>query len=236
MPDPEDRQVAPESPVREIAPDGAEGPPAPGIALCLSGGGYRAMIFHVGMLWRLNEAGYLPRLARISSVSGGSITAGVLGLEVVALDVRRGQVAHGFERRGGRSPPRARRPHHRRRRHRGRGGAARRQRRRAGRGRLSRAPLRRRHPAGAARSSRASSSTPPTCSRARSGASPSRTWPTIASGACPSRPCRWPGGGRLVGVSPVLSPVELELRAQDCEAPAAAAGSARTSPSPPRWC
>jgi NTE family protein len=37
------------------------------------------MLFHVGSLWRLNEAGYLPKLARISSVSGGSITAGVLG-------------------------------------------------------------------------------------------------------------------------------------------------------------
>ncbi len=24
----------------------------PGIALCLSGGGYRAMVFHVGALWR----------------------------------------------------------------------------------------------------------------------------------------------------------------------------------------
>ena len=38
------------------------------------------MVFHVGVLWRLNEAGYLPRLDRISSVSGGSITAGLLGL------------------------------------------------------------------------------------------------------------------------------------------------------------
>jgi NTE family protein len=55
--------------------------PQDGIALCLSGGGYRAMLFHLGALWRLNEFGYLPRLARISSVSGGSITAGVLGLK-----------------------------------------------------------------------------------------------------------------------------------------------------------
>src|SRR5688572_24600705 len=52
-----------------------------GTALCLSGGGYRAMLFHVGALWRLNEWGYLPKLARVSSVSGGSITAGVLGLK-----------------------------------------------------------------------------------------------------------------------------------------------------------
>lgn len=49
-----------------------------GIALCLSGGGYRAMLFHLGTLWRLNELGYLPKLERVSSVSGGSITAGVL--------------------------------------------------------------------------------------------------------------------------------------------------------------
>lgn len=52
-----------------------------GIALCLSGGGYRAMIFHLGALLRLNEAGLLTKLDRISSVSGGSITAGYLGLK-----------------------------------------------------------------------------------------------------------------------------------------------------------
>ncbi len=51
-----------------------------GIGLCLSGGGYRAMVFHAGVLWRLNELGYLPKLDRVSSVSGGSITAAVLGL------------------------------------------------------------------------------------------------------------------------------------------------------------
>lgn len=54
--------------------------PEKGIALCLSGGGYRAMLFHLGSLWRLNEAGVLGNLRRVSSVSGGSITAGVLGL------------------------------------------------------------------------------------------------------------------------------------------------------------
>jgi NTE family protein len=39
------------------------------------------MVFHLGALWRLNELGFLPKLARISSVSGGSIAAGVLGLK-----------------------------------------------------------------------------------------------------------------------------------------------------------
>jgi NTE family protein len=71
-----DRMAAACSPVQEDEPD-AKGPEE-GIALCLSGGGYRAMLFHVGALWRLNELGYLPRLDRVSSVSGGSITAATL--------------------------------------------------------------------------------------------------------------------------------------------------------------
>ncbi len=37
------------------------------------------MLFHAGALWRLNELGYLTRLTRVSSVSGGSIAAAVLG-------------------------------------------------------------------------------------------------------------------------------------------------------------
>jgi NTE family protein len=53
--------------------------PEDGIGLALSGGGYRAMIFHVGALIRLNEVALLRKIKRISSVSGGSITAGVLG-------------------------------------------------------------------------------------------------------------------------------------------------------------
>ena len=73
--------VTPESsqPVSGDAPQGAAGP-KPGIALCLSGGGYRAMIFHLGALWRINQLGFLKKLSRVSSVSGGSITAGVLAL------------------------------------------------------------------------------------------------------------------------------------------------------------
>ena len=49
-----------------------------GIALALSGGGFRAMLFHAGALMCLNELGVLSRVARISSVSGGSIAAGYL--------------------------------------------------------------------------------------------------------------------------------------------------------------
>lgn len=65
------------SPVHETA-DSADRKPETGLALCLSGGGYRAMIFHLGVLWRLNEVGLLRKLDRVSAVSGGSITAGVL--------------------------------------------------------------------------------------------------------------------------------------------------------------
>lgn len=48
------------------------------IGLALSGGGYRATLFGLGSLWRLNDAGLLGRLDRITSVSGGSILAGIL--------------------------------------------------------------------------------------------------------------------------------------------------------------
>jgi NTE family protein len=67
-------------PIREIPGDDQK-QVRPGMALCLSGGGYRAMVFHLGALWRLNEAGLLKTLDRVSSVSGGSITAGMLGLQ-----------------------------------------------------------------------------------------------------------------------------------------------------------
>ena len=49
-----------------------------GVGLCLSGGGFRAMLFHLGSLIRLNEVGLLPTLDRVSSVSGGSLAAGIL--------------------------------------------------------------------------------------------------------------------------------------------------------------
>lgn len=65
------------------------------IAIALSGGGYRAMLFHTGALWRLGQLGLLStreqnrplpdgslasygRLQRISSVSGGTIVSAVL--------------------------------------------------------------------------------------------------------------------------------------------------------------
>ena len=50
-------------------------PSRAGVALCLSGGGFRAALFHLGALRRLNELGILAQLATISAVSGGSIVA-----------------------------------------------------------------------------------------------------------------------------------------------------------------
>jgi NTE family protein len=71
--------------------------PSPGIALCLSGGGYRAMLFHLGTLWRLNELQYLPRLNRISSVSGGSITSGALAMNWKNLQFNAEGFAQNFD-------------------------------------------------------------------------------------------------------------------------------------------
>jgi NTE family protein len=49
-----------------------------GLGLCLSGGGYRATLFHLGAARRLDELGILNRVDTFSSVSGGSIFAAVL--------------------------------------------------------------------------------------------------------------------------------------------------------------
>jgi len=84
-------------PVGLIESDGPLSAPRPGMALCLSGGGYRAMVFHLGALWRLNELGLLRGLKKISSVSGGSITAGVLGLKWKQLTFDSSNVATNFE-------------------------------------------------------------------------------------------------------------------------------------------
>jgi NTE family protein len=55
------------------------------------------MLFHAGALWRLNELGYLPRLDRISSVSGGSITAGVLASGWSKLTSDQNRVASNYQ-------------------------------------------------------------------------------------------------------------------------------------------
>jgi NTE family protein len=50
-------------------------------ALALSGGGFRATLYHCGALMRLNELGMLTQMGRIASVSGGSIAAAKLAIE-----------------------------------------------------------------------------------------------------------------------------------------------------------
>lgn len=55
------------------------------------------MLFHVGALMRLNEVGLLRRLDRVSSVSGGSIAAGVLASRWESLDFGSDDVAANFD-------------------------------------------------------------------------------------------------------------------------------------------
>ena len=81
-------------PVQDV--DAGRDKTAPGVALCLSGGGYRAMLLHAGALWRLNDAKLMHGLDRVSSVSGGSLTAGLLGIAWSALEFS-DDVATNFE-------------------------------------------------------------------------------------------------------------------------------------------
>lgn len=67
-----------------------------GIGICLSGGGFRAMLFHLGSLMRLNELGLLPAIDRFSSVSGGSLAAGILAAGWSDLGFNADGVATGF--------------------------------------------------------------------------------------------------------------------------------------------
>jgi NTE family protein len=100
MPISRDNQLERAAPIQVVdtgSPTDDPRNPEDGIALCLSGGGYRAMLFHLGSLWRLNELGYLPKLNRISSVSGGSITAGLLGFKWDRLGFGIAQVSPAFD-------------------------------------------------------------------------------------------------------------------------------------------
>lgn len=51
-------------------------------ALLLSGQGYRAALFHLGALTRLNEQGLLAQVSTVGAVSGGSILAALLATRV----------------------------------------------------------------------------------------------------------------------------------------------------------
>ena len=62
--------------------DSTSGPesPHPHVAVALSGGGHRASLFGLGALLYLIDAGKGPELATVSSISGGSITNGYVGM------------------------------------------------------------------------------------------------------------------------------------------------------------
>ncbi len=60
-----------------------------GQGLALSGGGYRASLFHLGVTRRLHELGILAGITRMSSVSGGSILAGFLAHRMLELGATR---------------------------------------------------------------------------------------------------------------------------------------------------
>jgi len=62
------------------------------IALCLSGGGFRAALFHLGAFRRLNELGILSTVDSIASVSGGSILAAVFWQAIWQLVCGRGRL------------------------------------------------------------------------------------------------------------------------------------------------
>lgn len=66
------------------APPAGTGAPVPAggvrVGLALSGGGFRAAAFHLGVLKRLEELNVLPRVETLSTVSGGSITGALYAL------------------------------------------------------------------------------------------------------------------------------------------------------------
>lgn len=65
------------------------------LGLALSGGGFRATLYHLGSLWRLNELGLLRRLNIITSVSGGSIISGALAACWHDLDFQEQTLSNG---------------------------------------------------------------------------------------------------------------------------------------------
>jgi NTE family protein len=69
-----------------------------GTGLCLSGGGYRAALFHLGATRRLNELGVLGAVRTISAASGGAITANLLADPRLGWPGETGRpVVQGFE-------------------------------------------------------------------------------------------------------------------------------------------
>ena len=68
-----------------------------GKAFCMSGGGYRAALFHLGALRRLNELGILSQIDTFTSVSGGSIMAAQLARFLTRATREPGKPVDGFD-------------------------------------------------------------------------------------------------------------------------------------------
>jgi NTE family protein len=67
-----------------------------GIGLCLSGSGYKAMLYHAGALIRLNETGFLTRIDCLASVSTSSVIAALVGLKWARLQFDERGIATNF--------------------------------------------------------------------------------------------------------------------------------------------
>ena len=57
------------------------------LGLALSGGGFRAAAFHLGVFRKLQELGLLSKIDLLTCVSGGSIAGGFLALHWNEADV-----------------------------------------------------------------------------------------------------------------------------------------------------
>ena len=68
-----------------------------GLAFCMSGGGDRAALFHLGALRRMNELGILSKIDTFTSVSGGSIMAAQLATFMQGAKREPGKPIDGFE-------------------------------------------------------------------------------------------------------------------------------------------
>lgn len=87
----DERESTSAAPVVELPADAGK-PLKQGIAICLSGGGYRAMLFHVGVLWRLAEAGYLGPGPHEAKFKDGTNQA-IGNLERISSIERRGHLS-----------------------------------------------------------------------------------------------------------------------------------------------
>jgi NTE family protein len=71
--------------------------PREGLAFCMSGGGDRAALFHLGALRRMNELGILSKIDTFTSVSGGSIMAAQLATFMKGATREPGKPIEGFD-------------------------------------------------------------------------------------------------------------------------------------------